>query len=197
MMKSSLRNHVLATLLAAICLGSASNAFANEELTVDGAHSSVLFRVMHMDVAPFYGRFNDVSGSFTIAEDATKSSFNVVIKTESIDTNNKKRDSHLKSPDFFNAREFPTLSFKSTSVARGTDGTLLVTGDLDCHGVTKSINFEVTETGSKTSPGGDVSRGIEAIFTIKRSEFGIKYGLEGGVGDDVRIIVALEGNKKA
>ncbi|MCA9250732.1 MAG: YceI family protein, partial [Phycisphaerales bacterium] len=130
----------------------------------------------------------------TLADNPADSSFDVVIKTESVDTNNKKRDGHLKSPDFFNAREFPTISFKSTKVEKGEKDTLKVTGDLTCHGVTKSITIDVVQTGAASGPQGE-SKGIEAIFTIKRSEFGMEYGLE-ALGDDVRVIVALEGGKR-
>jgi len=193
MKNSSLKMQAIAVLLAGICAGHASSAFA-QELSIDGGHSSILFRVMHKNTAPFYGRFNDVSGTFTIAEDPAKSSFNVVIKTDSVDTNSKKRDGHLKSPDFFNAREFPTLTFKSTKVEKGEKDTLKVTGDLTCHGVTKSMTIDITQTGSASGPQGE-SKGVEAIFTIKRSEFDMTYGLE-GIGDDVRIIVALEGVKR-
>lgn len=194
MKNSSTRLHLTALLLVGTCLGFAPNAFA-EKLTIDGTHSSVLFRVLHKNVAPFYGRFNDVSGSFTIADDPTQSSFDVVIKTSSVDSNNKKRDAHLKSPDFFNAREFPTMTFKSTTIKPGENGKMKVTGDLKCHGVTKSITVDAEVTGAMTSPGGDITKGVEAIFTIKRSEFGIKYGLE-GISDEVRIIVGLEGIKQ-
>lgn len=193
MKNMSLKTQVCAVLLVGICAGHASSAFA-DELTIDGGHSSVLFRVMHKNTAPFYGRFNDVSGTFTLADNPADSSFDVVIKTESVDTNNKKRDGHLKSPDFFNAREFPTISFKSTKVEKGEKDTLKVTGDLTCHGVTKSITIDVVQTGAASGPQGE-SKGIEAIFTIKRSEFGMEYGLE-ALGDDVRVIVALEGGKR-
>lgn len=195
MKKTTIQTYVAAFILAGVCFGPASTAFA-QKLSIDSGHSSVLFRVMHKNAAPFYGRFNKVSGSFTIADNPTESSFDVSIKADSVDTNNKKRDAHLKSPDFFNAREFPTLSFKSTSVKPGKEGRLNVTGDLTCHGVTKSITVDMEITGSTTSPGGDISKGVEAIFTIKRSEYGIEYGL-GALGDEVRIIVALEGVKQS
>ncbi|GJM25274.1 MAG: polyisoprenoid-binding protein [Phycisphaerae bacterium] len=195
-MKKSVSGIQLAALMfAAICAGHASEAIA-DEYTIDGGHSSILFRVMHKKSAPFYGRFNAVSGTFSIDADPSKSSFDVTVKTDSIDSNNKKRDGHLKSPDFFNALEFPTLSFKSTKVEAGKEGALKVTGDLTCHGVTKSITIDVAITGSNEGPRG-ASKGIETIFTIKRSEFGMSYGLEGGMlGDDVKIIVALEGGKE-
>ncbi len=195
MKKSFAGIQMVALLFAGICTGHASQAMADEYI-IDGGHSSVLFRVMHKKTAPFYGRFNEISGKFSIEDDPTKSSFDVSIKTDSIDSNNKKRDGHLKSPDFFNAREFPTLTFKSTKVEKGKDGGLKVTGDLNCHGVTKSITIDVEITGSNDGPRGS-TKGIETMFMIKRSEFGVSYGLEGGMlGNDVKIIVALEGGKE-
>ncbi|MEZ6084690.1 MAG: YceI family protein [Phycisphaerae bacterium] len=108
---------------------------------------------MHKNTAPFYA-----SASTTSAERSRWRTIrltphlDVVIKTESVDTNNKKRDGHLKSPDFFNAREFPTISFKSTKVEKGEKDTLKVTGDLTCHGVTKSITIDVVQTASCKRP---------------------------------------------
>src|ERR1700687_5815575 len=90
---------------------------AADEYKVDTAHSSVAFKISHLDLSWIHGRFNDYSGTFTIdPDDAGKSSFEMTIDTKSVDTNNKNRDNHLRSPDFFNAKQFPAITFKSTSV---------------------------------------------------------------------------------
>ena len=163
---------------------------------VDDVHSAAFFRVQHLGAGQFWGRINDISGSFTAANGAAEGvSFDITVKVDSIDTGTKKLDDHLRSPDFFNVKEFPTMTFKSTGV-KGKDGKLDVTGDLTMHGVTKSITAALEFTGGKAGPMGDRA-GYEAVFTIKRSDFGVNYGVENGMlGNDVRIVVNLEGVKK-
>lgn len=174
----------------------AGRTAAAESYTIDGSHSSVVFRVKHMNVSNFYGRFNDISGKLNLdAANPEASSIEVTLKTESIDTANEKRDNHLKSPDFFNAKEFPTLTFKSTKVEAGEGETLKVTGDLTLHGVTKSITVDVEKTGTADHPRGGKVTGVASTFTIKRSEFGMDYMLS-GLSDEVTIMIGLEGIAK-
>ncbi|NOX59697.1 MAG: polyisoprenoid-binding protein [Planctomycetes bacterium] len=181
-------------LSAAVILGCGSQSFA-DAYKIDGMHSSVMFRVKHLNVSPFYGRFNSVSGKIQVNDDPTKSTFEVIVKTESLDTNDKKRDGHIKGTDFFNVREFPTITFKSKSIKTGDKGVLKVTGDLTCHGVTKSITVDMTATGSGPDPWGGFRTGFETTFTIKRSDYGMDYMLK-MLGDDVKLFVALEGVKQ-
>lgn len=105
-----------------------------------------------------YGRFNEVDGKVTV--DGSNSKFDFTIKTDSIDTGIKKRDSHLKSPDFFNERQYPLITFKTKSVKVSGDK-YTVTGDLTMHGKTKSITVDMTKTGES-----DKGVGFEAIFVI-------------------------------
>lgn len=167
---------------------------AADTYKVDAVHSSVLYRVKHMNASYAYGRFNDFSGSFTIdSADPTKCAFDLVVKTAAIDSGNEKRDQHLKSPDFLNAKQFPTIAFKSEKVeAKGKDS-YLVTGNLTLHGTTKPVTIEVETTGTATGPRGGKVAGIEATFTIKRSDFGMKNMIP-MVGDEIRLIASLEGN---
>jgi len=163
---------------------------------VDSVHSSMIFRIKHMGVANFYGRFNSISGSFSLDDNASKNSFQVEIQTGSIDTAQKKRDDHLKSPDFFNAVQFPKITFKSTEVKKSSDDSFDVTGELTLHGVTKPVTAKVTKTGSGTMRGRQVA-GVEAVLTIKRSDFGMSYGLDGNaLGDEVYIAISLEGARQ-
>lgn len=167
-------------------------AQAADTLKIDGVHSFVVFRIKHMGIGQAYGRFNDVSGTFSLDEaDPTKSSFDVKVKSESVDTGNAKRDNHLKSPDFFNAKEFPTISFKSTEFKKTGEKMYEVTGDLTLHGVTKPITAKLEHIGTAKD-----KTGVEATITIQRSEFGMKFGLDNGdLGDDVQLRVSLEGGK--
>lgn len=160
---------------------------------MDGVHSSVIFRIKHMGVSYFYGRFNHVSGTFTFDDgDASNTSFNIEVKVRSIDTNSKKRERHLKSPDFFNAKQFPLITFKSTEVKKNGDDTFEVTGDLTLHGVTKPLTATFERVGSGSARGGGTLTGFETILTLKRSEFGMNY-MMGGLGDEVRLFISIEG----
>ncbi len=156
---------------------------------VDPVHSSVVYSIRHKNAANFYGIFREVSGRFSVTGDASDF-IDVSVKADSIDSNNAGRDKHLKGQDFFSVKEFPTLTFKSTSVKKAGDKTFDVTGDLTVRGQTKSVVVKVENTAAAGQPLG----GIEARFTISRKEFGITYGPE-ALGDSVSVIVALEGSK--
>lgn len=181
------------TVALSVWVGMASLAMAAETYKVDPVHSSVLFRAKHFNTGYFYGRFNSVSGS-VVVDDANpaKSSVEIQVKVESIDTNDAKRDQHLKSPDFFNAKQFPTISFKSKQVKKSGKDAYEVTGDLTIHGVTRSVTANVTRTGEGKDPFGGYRIGFETVFTIKRSDFGMKFMLQ-GISDEVRLIVSIEG----
>jgi polyisoprenoid-binding protein YceI len=168
-----------------------------DDYKVDPVHSTVLFRIGHAGVGQFWGRFNDPAGTFTLDEaDPAKSSFNIEIKVANVDTHNEQRNGHLKSPDFFNEKQFPTITFKSTSVKKGAAGnTLEVTGDLTIHGVTKSVTAAVELTGKGEFPKGTPRAGVEAVLNIKRTDFEMK-NMVGPVGDDVRLVVSMEGVKQ-
>lgn len=172
--------------------GFSSRAFAGETYKVDPVHSSVIFRIGHANIGVVYGRINDAAGSFSIDADPAKNTFELELQVAKIDTNQPKREEHLRSPDFFNAKQYPTITFKSTSVKKGEGKMLEVSGDLTVHGVTKSITIPVEIIGEGDFAGTH-RVGLEAIFTIKRSDFDMK-GVP-MVGDDVRLMVALEGAK--
>src|SRR5262249_40416712 len=148
-------------------------AFAGDAFTVDTVHSSVIYRIKHMNVGYAYGRFNDITGSFTVDEqNPSGMSFQVQVKPASVDTGNPKRDQHLKSPDFFNAQQFPVITFKSKKVTKSGTG-YDVEGDLTLHGTTKPVMAKVE--GVSVVPGfrGGYQAGLEATLEIKRSDFGM------------------------
>jgi polyisoprenoid-binding protein YceI len=168
-------------------------AQAADTYTLDAVHSTFMFKVKHLGASYSYGRFNESSGTFTLDTDnPANNSIEVEVKTESVDTANDARDKHLRSPDFFNAVEFPTLTFKSTSFKKVDDTHFEVTGDLTLHGVTKSITTTAELVGIGEGMKGEVRAGLEAIFTIDRTEFGMDY-MPGPVGTDVEITVSVEG----
>lgn len=171
-------------------------ALAGEAYRVDTVHSTVIFRVKHMGTSFAYGRFNVLEGTFDLdPADPGKSAIDFTVKAESIDTGNPKRDGHLKSPDFFNVRQYPKISFKSRSVTSAGKDTFDVNGDLTLHGVTKPVTVKVERVGGGKGMRGESLAGIEATFAIKRSDFGMK-GMQGAIGDDVRVIVSAEGNHR-
>ncbi|MFU8828107.1 MAG: YceI family protein [Phycisphaerales bacterium] len=173
-----------------------ATAIAGDDFVVDAVHSSVVFRIKHMDISHVFGRFNDPEGSFNIdAENPEKTMIDVRVRTANVDTANSSRDNHLRSPDFFNANQFPNLTFKSTSARAHTDGTIHVTGDLTYRGVTKSITLPVTKTGEGDTRQG-YKQGFITEFTIKRSDFGDTWGIDNGaLADQVTLIVSLQGKR--
>ncbi len=173
---------------------SVAPALAADTYDLDPVHTSVLFSVHHFNAAWVYGRFDKVSGSFTV-DGGAPTAVSLTIDAASVDTNNKKRDDHLRSPDFFDAAKYPEITFSSTAVKPAGEGRYEVTGDLTLHGVTKPITFTVTYTGEGADPWGGYRMGYEAAFTVKRSEFGMS-GMLQGLSDDVRVIVAVEGIRK-
>jgi len=170
-----------------------SLAYAAETYKLDPAHTSIVFRVKHLGVAYVYGRFNGPTGSFVFDESSpSKSAVEMQAETKNVDTAVEKRDTHLKSPDFFNAREYPLVSFKSKSVKKLSENTYAVSGDLALLGKTRPITVEVHATGAGKDPWGNFRRGFETSFSIKRSEFGMDF-MMGGVSDEVNLTVSVEG----
>jgi polyisoprenoid-binding protein YceI len=159
---------------------------------VDPVHSALVFRVKHLGVGYFYGRFNDLTGTVTLDEkNPADASFQLQVKADSVDTGQAKRDNHLKSPDFFNAKEFPTISFRSKQVKPLKGGALEVTGDLTLHGVTKSITVKVKRVGSGNDPFGKFRAGFETDFLIRRSDYGMNF-MPQALGDDIWLLVGFE-----
>jgi polyisoprenoid-binding protein YceI len=182
---------ILATSLSA----AAFPARGAESFKIDPVHSSVIFSIKHLGVTDFYAFFKDVSGTVTFDKaDPAKSSVDLTVPVESLDSRNAKRDQHLKSPDFFNAKQFPTLSFKSKKV-EGTGDLYKVSGDFTLHGVTKPITIEFKKGAEGKGMEGEVRGGGETRFTIKRSDYGMNF-MQGALGDEVNIIVSVEGVKQ-
>ncbi len=190
-----MRKNLFAMAIAASTLLGLGMAATGDDYTVDPVHSGVTFQISHLDLSWIHGRFNEFSGEFTVdSGDPTKSSFKFDIKPESVNTNNTKRDGHLRSPDFFNTKQFPKIDFASTSVAP-VEGGFQVTGNLNFHGQTKPVTFNLKGGKSAEFPKGVQRTGFTTQFKIKRSDFGMdKY--TGMLGDDVWIAVSFEGTKK-
>ena len=164
----------------------------------DAAHSAIEFTVKHMMVSTVRGRFKTFTGDLDIDEqNPAASSVDFNIDVASVDTGQEARDNHLRSPDFFDVAQFPTITYKSTAVEPSGDNTYRVTGDLTIHGVTKSHTLEVTREGPATSPYGKVVNAFSISTKISRKEFGLEWNvaLESGgwlVSDEVKIHIEAE-----
>jgi polyisoprenoid-binding protein YceI len=170
-----------------------SFSHAAETYKLDPMHTSIVFRVKHLGIAYVYGRFNGPSGSFVFDETSpSNSAIEMQAETKNVDTAVEKRDTHLKSPDFFNAGEYPIVSFKSKSVKNLTEAVYEVSGDLTLLGKTRPITVKVNATGAGKDPWGNFRRGFETSFSIKRSDFGMTFMMD-GVSDEVNLTVSVEG----
>lgn len=173
---------------------------AGQVWKADTVHSNAIFRVRHAGVTNFYGAFHDVRGEFVLDTDNPGSSrFEFTIGLESVDTGSENRDNHLRSPDFFNVRQFPEATFVSTDVTKTGENTYEVAGNLTLHGETKPVTVMVEHTGDGSFRGTPV-RSFEATFEIKRADFGMATYIasdgsdSGPLGNTVKIIVGVEGN---
>jgi polyisoprenoid-binding protein YceI len=171
-------------------------AAAAETYKVDSVHSYILFRIKHFDVGYSYGRFNGPSGSFVYDEKSPlNSSIELQVNSKEVDTNVEKRDNHLRSPDFFNAAKYPSISFKSKTVKKLDNNIFEISGDLSLLGKTRPITLKARQTGAGKDPWGNHRRGFEANFTIKRSDFGMDF-MMGALSDEVNLTVSVEGIRK-
>jgi polyisoprenoid-binding protein YceI len=187
--------------LSALVLVAPSMALGTEYV-IDSGHSSASFAVKHMMVSTVRGAFSKVTGTANLDEkDLTKSTIEASIDATTVNTNEPKRDEHLRSPDFFDTAKYPTITFKSTKVAKAGKN-LKVTGDLTLHGVTKPVVLDVEGfTSESKDPYGNLKRGGVATTKINRKDFGLAWNaaIETGgvaVGEEVTITIDLELNKK-
>ncbi len=193
----------IAAAVAAALLAVPSQAFASK-WEFDPVHTTAMFTVKHLMVSDVTGRFKTVSGVVDLDEKSTeKSTVELEIDAASIDTNNEKRDGHLKSADFFEVDKHPKITFKSKKIAKAGKDKYKVTGDLTMRGVTKEVAVEVMVSGEMKGPDGAMKRGVSATAKINRTDWGLKWNmaLEAGggviVGEQVQIKVDIELTKKA
>ena len=170
------------------------------DFVLDPAHTYITFFVSHIGYSDMPGMFLESSGSFSYDEEKQElMNATVTVKTDSVFTNHEKRDEHLRSADFLNTSEFPEMTFvaKTTEKISDTEGKL--TGDLTLLGVTKPITLDVRLNKAGNYPFGDghYAVGIDATGTFKRSDFGMSYGVDGGiVGDDIKLVIGIEGTRQ-
>ena len=185
-------------LLSALLL--AQSALAVDTFVMDKAHSTMGFQIRHL-FSKVPGKFDDFSGQIQFDEaNPEQSSVEVTINTASVDTGVKMRDDDLRSPNFFDVKKFPEITFKSTSVKKTGENTADVTGDLTMHGVTKPVVLKVELLGKGAGPKESTVSGWNASTALKRTDFGLTWNkvIEGTqmVGDDVQIELNIEADLK-
>lgn len=175
-------------------------AFSQTKWTLDPAHSNVRFTVTHMVISEVEGSFKKFDGTFSNSEpDFTDANINFTVDVASVNTDNERRDGHLKSDDFFNAEKYPQMTFKSTSIKKVSDNKYELLGDLTIRDITKPVKFDVVYGGNVPNRG-TTKVGFKATSTINRFDYNLKWNnlTEAGgatVGKDVVIDLKLEFNQ--
>lgn len=193
-----MKNYLLTSVLAILAVTNISLA---KEFQVDTAHSQIGFSVTHLQLSEVKGRFTDFKGTIDWnADDPTTSQVYFEVGVKSVNTDNEKRDDHLRGTDFFDAQKYPKMTFKSTSVESLGENRYNVTGNLTAHGVTKTISVPVRIKGPVDPFGdGEESIGFSGRFKINRIDYGVGAGWKGGsdsvVGHDVFITVSGEAHE--
>ncbi len=167
---------------------------------IDPAHSQLEFAVRHLMISTVRGRFSDVEGTLTVPDgDFSRAQLDASIGVASIDTREAQRDGHLKSADFFDVDQFPTMTFKSRRIERSPrdENKYTVVGDLTLHGVTREIALDATLEGQNKDPWGNSRVGFSATGKINRKDFGLAWNqlLDTGgvaVGNEVKIAIDAE-----
>ena len=185
--------------LLVVALFTAAAWAQGSEWQIDPAHTTVAFTVRHMGISNVHGRFTKVSGSAVVNDnDPSKDSVNATIDATSIDTGVEMRDNDLKSANYFDVAQFPTITFKSKSVSKSGDGKLKIVGDLTIHGVTKEVTLDVDGPSAPAKMGPNLKRGLSATTSVNRKDFGVGAKTPGAmVGEDIKIELDVELGQKA
>jgi polyisoprenoid-binding protein YceI len=188
----------IASILLLLVVGA---SYGQVTWTLDPSHTKIGFVVTHMAISEVEGNFKQFEGTIAAkGEDFDGAAVTFSAKTASIDTDNERRDGHLKSPDFFDAEKFPDITFKGTLSKSGTK--YLLKGDFTMHGVTKPVQFDVTYGGTMTSNDkGGKKAGFKLSGEIDRKDYGLTWaktapGGEMVVSDKVQIVCKIEADKK-
>ncbi|MCX8063572.1 MAG: YceI family protein [Candidatus Hydrogenedentes bacterium] len=185
------------TYITLICLAFLSSLSYSENYIIDPVHSSVWFKVLHLNISSTYGAFPEPQGViYYDPANPSKSSVEVEVDVSKVNTLNPKRDEHLRSADFFDVQNYPKARFKGSVVEKTSDNKYKGKGILNFRGIEKEIEFEVWKVGEGKDRQGEHRIGFEAGFTIKRSDFGMSKYPPPQISDEVNITVALEAEKQ-
>lgn len=163
---------------------------------LDPDHTMAYFKIGHLGLAKVIGRFNQIAGTLVLNDaNGMLTAANVTIQTTSVDTGVARRDNHLRTADFLNVAQFPTMTFVATSVVAIDATHFELQGDFTLHGVTKPVTVQTTQVGLGADATGIKHVGAEGAFTIKRSDFGMGNMIP-MVGDEVEIFLSFDGIKQ-
>lgn len=188
-------------ILALVVVTGISPAFAaTARFSLDTAHTTVAFLIDHVGYAKTLGYFSDVSGSFSYDTDTREvSDIVITVQTSSVQSDNKARDKHVRSKDFLNVKEFPEMTFTASESKVDVDGVASVSGALELLGTTQPLTLNVTLNKAANYPFAhkDFTLGVSARGLVKRSDFGMDYGIANGlVGDEIELIIETEANQE-
>jgi polyisoprenoid-binding protein YceI len=175
-----------------------AQAAEDYDIDIKGQHAFIQFKVKHLGYSWLIGRFNTFRGSFTFDKSKPENNtVNVEIDAASIDSNHAERDKHLRSADFFDVAEFPTISFTSTAYEDKGFGKGILTGNLNLHGVTKEVSIDVKQIGTGLDPWGGYRRGFQGTTTLHLSDYKMKKALMlGPSSDKIELFLSIEGVRK-
>ena len=190
-----MRNAVTSKLSALLLTVAVSLPVSAAEYEIDLSHAFIQWRIKHLGYSVMVGRFNQFGGTFTWDKDKPETAaINVVVETDSIDSNWAERDKHLRNEDFLDVEKFPKAEFKSTRYTGDAKGGKLE-GMLTLHGVTKPVVMNVKAVGEGPDPWGGYRAGFEATLTFKRADFGMTYDL-GPASESMDLDLYIEGKRK-
>ncbi len=177
--------------------GSPSAQLEAKTYEIDPVHSGVLFKIQHLGLSWCWGRFLSFEGSLAYGSDPASCSVQMAIDPSSLDTGSAGRDRHVKGADFLNVAQFPDAGFRSTKVSAGKDGELKIVGMFNLHGVEKEVEIvsKILGQGDRGERFGE-RIGFEGSFRFNRRDFGITTYPDSAVGDEVEVIIAIEGMLK-
>jgi polyisoprenoid-binding protein YceI len=166
-------------------IASVSTVVPTGTWTVDPTHSKVGFAVKHMRIATIRGEFKEFDGTLEVGDRPSTAKAYFTVKVQSVDTGEPERDRDLRSPDFFNAEQYPELRFESTRIDARDESTLRITGNLTMHGVTNEVVLQAEVQGTDVDPRGNERLGVEITGQLSRADYGMKFTKALGSGNMV------------
>jgi polyisoprenoid-binding protein YceI len=184
-----------AAMLCTFVTPSLSQDVSAHEYTVSPGNSSIIFKIQNRFITFVYGRFNEFAGTVTFSSsNPSDTRVDLTIKSNSVDTNNERRDKHLRNEDFFDMTKYPEITFVSTEARHIKDNVYELTGDLTLHGTSRPVTVQFAHTGTSDASNGRQLIGGECTFSIKRSEFGMGFAAP-GIADEVTLTVSIEAKR--
>ncbi|UTW13377.1 YceI family protein [Marinobacterium rhizophilum] len=191
-----MNTHLIKSLAFGTLLAAGSVHAAEYAIDTEGAHASINFRANHLGFSWVTGRLEKFDGSFNYdAADPNSASVSITIQAASVNTNQAERDKHLRSAEFLDVATYPEITFVSTSYKTHGDGSGVLKGDLNLHGVTQPVSIDVTRVGEGDDPWGGYRAGFQGTAELRLKDFGINYNL-GPAAEIIYLDLNIEGVRK-